>query len=95
MTHNTPKRVAAITGGAQGLGLAIAERLGKDGFSLVLCDISERHLREASEHLAKAKFEVTTIQVDVADEASVAKMADTIGQQHGRSCETDGESRQR
>jgi NAD(P)-dependent dehydrogenase (short-subunit alcohol dehydrogenase family) len=33
------KRIAAITGGAQGLGRAIAERLGRSGISVVLGDL--------------------------------------------------------
>ena len=34
-------RTAVITGGASGIGLATAERLGREGMNLVIADIEE------------------------------------------------------
>ena len=37
----TTKRIALVTGGAQGLGRAIAEQLGEDGASVVIGDVDK------------------------------------------------------
>lgn len=49
------KKVAAITGGAQGLGLGIAQRLVKDGFHVVISDMDEDKLKEAIEEFDNDK----------------------------------------
>ena len=45
-------RVAVITGGAQGIGLAIAERMLASGARLVLWDVDAARLQEAAQQLA-------------------------------------------
>ena len=51
-------RKAVITGGAQGIGLAIAERLLDSGASLSLWDSDESLLKETSDSLSsKGKVE--------------------------------------
>ena len=84
MINQASKKVAAITGGAQGLGFAIAERLGRDGFSLVLCDINQQALDTAAKDLAKGGLDAKTIVTDVSDENSVAAMMRAIDDQFGR-----------
>jgi len=46
-------RVAVITGGAQGIGYAVAERMLKSGASVVLWDIDAARLATAEDALAK------------------------------------------
>jgi NAD(P)-dependent dehydrogenase (short-subunit alcohol dehydrogenase family) len=41
VTEALKDRVAVVTGGAQGLGLAIVERLAREGCDLVVADINE------------------------------------------------------
>ena len=48
------ERVALITGGASGIGLATGRRLGRDGVSLVLADIDSAGLGRATERLGGA-----------------------------------------
>ena len=66
-------KVIAITGGAQGLGFAMAERLGQSGARLALLDLSEDTLEKAVSKLGDQGIEAKAFVVNVADEASVIK----------------------
>ncbi|MCK2182853.1 SDR family oxidoreductase [Halomonas getboli] len=66
------ERIIAITGGARGLGLAMAERLGREGATLALLDHDGDSLDGAVSRLAEAGIVARGFVVDVADEASVA-----------------------
>ena len=60
------ERVAVITGGASGIGLGMARAFGARGMKLVLADLDEALLHEASEALrAKGCLLYTS---DAADE---------------------------
>jgi 2-dehydro-3-deoxy-L-rhamnonate dehydrogenase (NAD+) len=63
-------RNAVITGGAQGIGYAIAERILASGASVSLWDRDAALLQSASEKLEKAGT-VTTEMVDVSDAANI------------------------
>jgi rhamnulose-1-phosphate aldolase/alcohol dehydrogenase len=66
-------KVALVTGGAGGIGKAIARRLLADGGCVVLTDIDDEALRSVSADLAHAhgKDHVRGVRVDVTDEDSV------------------------
>ena len=63
-------RVAVITGGAQGIGLAVARRLGEGGARLALWD---RDLALAEQ--SAAEIGALAVPVEVADQGSVAEAA--------------------
>ena len=63
-------RKAVITGGAQGIGLAIAERLLDSGASVSLWDRDESLLKETSDSLS-SKGKVAPVVMDVTDLKSV------------------------
>ena len=63
-------RKAVVTGGAQGIGLAIAERLLKSGASVSLWDRDESLLKETSDSLS-SKGKVEPVVMDVTDLKSV------------------------
>ena len=63
-------KVAVVTGGAQGIGRAIAEGLALEGARIVIAD-----LRGAEEAAAAFRGGVG-LTVDVADEAAVQRMTD-------------------
>ena len=63
-------RKAVVTGGAQGIGLAIAERLLKSGASVSLWDRDESLLMETSDSLS-SKGIVEPVVMDVTDLKSV------------------------
>ena len=71
-------RVAVITGGAQGIGYACAERFLQSGASLMLWDIDRARLAEAQAALGKLGTALGR-EVELTDDASVATAtADTL-----------------
>lgn len=71
-------RVAVITGSAQGLGKGIANKLGEQGFKVVLSDIDEEVLNETLKEFEDKNYEVTSLVADVTkqeDHESLVKHA--------------------
>jgi NAD(P)-dependent dehydrogenase (short-subunit alcohol dehydrogenase family) len=62
-------QVAIVTGGAQGIGRAIADALAADGARIVIADL--KGAEDAAGHFPEG----VGLTVDVADEAAVARMA--------------------
>jgi NAD(P)-dependent dehydrogenase (short-subunit alcohol dehydrogenase family) len=77
------QRVAVVTGGAQGIGYAIAQRMLRSGAAVMLWDRDEALLAAAGESLA-AFGSVRTHAVELADEASVASATQAAIGAHGR-----------
>lgn len=75
-------RHAVITGGAQGLGFAIAERLLASGASVSLWDRDTAELQHASKNLEQVGT-VTTRVVDVVDAADVEAAVAQTTERHG------------
>ncbi|MFO1144311.1 MAG: SDR family NAD(P)-dependent oxidoreductase [Amaricoccus sp.] len=74
-------RVAVVTGGAQGIGHAVAERFRDSGAQLWLWDRDAPLLAEASAALGEG---VRTIAVDQTDAAAVAEAAAQVVGESGR-----------
>jgi len=68
-------KVAVVTGGASGIGRAVARRLAREGMKLTLVDIELGPLEQVAAELEDAGTEVLTQRVDVAD----AGQMDTLG----------------
>jgi NAD(P)-dependent dehydrogenase (short-subunit alcohol dehydrogenase family) len=67
-------KVAVVTGGAQGIGKAIATRLAEDGASVVIADLQK--FDQAAAEIAKATGARTLgLQVDVSSESDANRMA--------------------
>lgn len=65
-------RKAVITGAAQGIGRALADRLAAEGADVVILDINLAAAQAAAEEIAKAGGrKAAAVGVNVADEASV------------------------
>lgn len=71
--HN---QVAIITGGANGIGYAAVERFAKEGAKVVLADYDEVTGRDAARTFRDSGYDVTFIQVDVANRESVQHLID-------------------
>ena len=75
------EQVAVISGGADGLGLAVARRLSAQGVRLVLLDFNTDALTRAKAELGASTI---TACVDVTDHAAVRKAIDAAAAQTGR-----------
>lgn len=79
MSRRFVGRVCAVTGGAQGIGRGIAERLLREGATVYLLDLNAALLEQSRAELLEAGLTgVRTCPADVADEASVAAAFDAI-----------------
>ncbi|GJG95137.1 SDR family NAD(P)-dependent oxidoreductase [Cupriavidus pauculus] len=75
-------RVAVITGGAQGIGYAVAERMLQSGAVVSLWDVNEAQLTRACEalsRLGKVTGEVVELTNDAAVEAATQATVDKLG----------------
>ncbi len=64
-----------ITGGASGIGLGIAEHLGKAGHHIILADIDLTAAAGAAQDLAAMGARVTPLQLDVANTEQIEGIA--------------------
>lgn len=78
-------RVAVVTGGAQGLGRAICERLLQEGCKVVIGDIQEDVVKNTAQEISK-EFNGTAIgvKVDVTSEDEVANLLAIAEKEFGR-----------
>jgi 3-oxoacyl-[acyl-carrier protein] reductase len=77
-------KVAIVTGSSRGIGAAIAERLGADGFGVVINYAGGTAAAEAlAAKIQKAGYRATAVQADVSDPAAVARMFDSTETAYG------------
>ena len=78
--YDLEDRVAVVTGGAQGIGLAVARRLVASGARVALWDLDEALAGEAAAALGNG---TTASGVDVTDADAVRRHADDVVSSHG------------
>ncbi len=77
-------KTAFVTGGAQGIGFAIAESLAKRGANIMLADINEAGLKQAKEKLSKLNTQIDYCICDVASAEAVQAAADKTIERFGK-----------
>jgi NAD(P)-dependent dehydrogenase (short-subunit alcohol dehydrogenase family) len=76
--------VAVITGGAAGIGEAIARRLSADGFMIVIADLDGERAEAVASDICAAGGKASGRQVDVSAAASVAALFEWLSDHLGR-----------
>ena len=76
-------KVAVVTGGASGIGKAIAAAYVQEGARVVLVDIDERKGKDAAAEIGE-QGEAVCLRADVTDSASVNQMAQEVDRRFGR-----------
>ena len=79
-------RVAVVTGGAQGIGQAIAARLAGAGATVFIADIRADRAAAAAAMLVAEGYRAEGLAVDIASDASVAAFVAEVAARQGR-CE--------
>jgi len=77
-------KVVLITGGTDGLGLALAQRLVAEGAAVAVCGRDEERLAEAEAVLSTAGGEVLAIRADVEHAADITRLVDGAADRWGR-----------
>jgi 3-oxoacyl-[acyl-carrier protein] reductase len=76
-------QVAVVTGGAQGLGLAIVERLARDSATVIIADVQYAKAKAASEELLGQGIIVEAAELDVTNSAAVTDFFNSLESTHG------------
>lgn len=77
-------KVAVITGGAQGIGRAIALGMGREGAKVVVADLQATKAKETTDEVRALGAEAIAVEVNVASELSVKQLADQTFERFGR-----------
>ena len=68
-------RVAVVTGGASGIGRAMADRFGAEGMKVVLADVEEEALQRAEGEMREKGVDVIGVRTDVSKPEELEKLA--------------------
>lgn len=81
---NLKNKVTIITGAAQGIGFACAERFARDGAKVVLSDVQEEKGEAAAQSLRDGGHEADFVACNVADKSQVDAMVKHVVSQYGK-----------
>jgi 3-oxoacyl-[acyl-carrier protein] reductase len=79
----TPTKTAVVTGGASGIGLAVANRLLSDGYTVVVADVDEEAGERFVASASGAGRTVAYRHLDVTDETAVDDAMQSVARDFG------------
>jgi len=77
-------KVAFVTGGASGMGLAMVRAFAAAGMKVAVADIEEQALAAVAAEFAGSNAEIITIKLDVTDREAMARAADATEAAFGK-----------
>ena len=77
-------RVAIVTGGSDGIGLATAALLARRGAQVIICGRRQEMLDKACAAITAEGGLVEAVQLDVSDDQALTAMVEAVGRKHGR-----------
>src|SRR5262245_52039962 len=83
MARQLANKVALVTGAANGIGRAIAERYGGEGAHVVVNDVDGAAAEAVARAIQAAGGSALAVMADVSDEAQVDRLFDTALKQFG------------
>ena len=78
------QRVAMITGGGTGIGLAIAQTYLREGAQVAIASRDQTHLQAASAAARALGQDLMTIQLDITDSAAVREAVESVEKRYAR-----------
>ena len=78
------RKVALVTGGSRGIGLAVAELLAGEGASVAICARNIDRAKTVAAQLKDRGLDVEAFQADVADRGSVSNLVKEVLSLHSR-----------
>ncbi len=81
---NLKNAIAVVTGGSEGIGLALAHAFGREGAAVAICSRSEAKVTAALRALTGARVRAVGTPCDVTDPQAVAGFADFVTRSLGR-----------
>jgi NAD(P)-dependent dehydrogenase (short-subunit alcohol dehydrogenase family) len=79
-----PDRAAIVTGGSRGIGRALAETLGDEGYGLTITARKPEGIERAAHELRERGYEVEHLAANMADEDAIRGVVDAHRQRFGR-----------
>ena len=77
-------QIVLITGGAKGLGIALARRFAKEGCKLAICARNLEELHSVKRGLERNGAQVISVACDISDESQVKRMIAEVEAHYGR-----------
>ena len=81
---NLKNAIAVVTGGSEGIGLALAHAFGREGAAVAICSRSEAKVLTALRTLTGARVRAVGTPCDITNDRAVAAFADFVARALGR-----------